>query len=74
MNSPAVVLEEAPVLIPPPVTMLLRAESVFLIDKGEFVRYWWYGELNWQGTPGETWMRDRIAGLPAETPERSSQR
>jgi peroxiredoxin len=40
--------------------------SVYLIDKDGFVRYWWYGELNWQGTPGEKWMRDRIAALLAE--------
>ena len=40
--------------------------SVYLIDKNGFVRYWWYGELNWQGTQGEKWMRDRIAELLAE--------
>jgi peroxiredoxin len=40
--------------------------SVYLIDKDGFVRYWWYGELNWQGTPGEKWMRDRIVALLAE--------
>jgi len=46
--------------------------SVYLIDKGGFVRYWWYGELNWQGTPGEPWMRDRIAELIAEPYQRTS--
>lgn len=40
--------------------------SVYLIDRDGFVRYWWYGELNWQGTEGEKWMRDRIAELLAE--------
>ena len=40
--------------------------SVYLIDKNGFVRYWWYGELNWQGTPGEQWMRQRITELLAE--------
>ena len=37
--------------------------SVYLVDKQGFVRYWWYGELNWQATPGEAWMRDRIEAL-----------
>jgi len=40
--------------------------SVYLIDKSGFVRYWWYGELNWQGSPGEKWMRQRITELLAE--------
>jgi peroxiredoxin len=40
--------------------------SVYLIDKRGFVRYWWYGELNWQGTEGEKWMRERITDLLAE--------
>lgn len=40
--------------------------SVYLIDKKGFVRYWWYGELNWQSSEGESWMRARIAELAAE--------
>ncbi len=40
--------------------------SVYLIDKRGFVRYWWYGEMNWQGTEGEKWMRSRIQQLLAE--------
>lgn len=40
--------------------------SVYLIDKNGFVRYWWYGELNWQGMQGEKWIRDRIAEMRAE--------
>jgi peroxiredoxin len=40
--------------------------SVYLIDKRGFVRYWWYGELNWQDAKGEVWMRARIAELTAE--------
>jgi peroxiredoxin len=43
--------------------------SVYLIDKSGFVRYWWYGELNWQGAQGEKWMRDRITELLAEPPD-----
>lgn len=40
--------------------------SVYLVDKQGFVRYWWYGELNWQDTPGEAWMRARIEALLQE--------
>ncbi len=40
--------------------------SVYLVDKEGFVRYWWYGELNWQGTPGENRMRARIEALLKE--------
>jgi hypothetical protein len=40
--------------------------SVYLIDKQGYVRYWWYGELNWQGTEGEKLLRARIQELLAE--------
>jgi len=40
--------------------------SVYLIDKRGYVRYWWYGELNWQGAKGEEFMRQRIDDLLAE--------
>lgn len=40
--------------------------SVYLIDKRGFIRYWWYGELNWQDAKGELWMRSRITELCAE--------
>lgn len=40
--------------------------SVYLIDKRGQVRYWWYGELNWQGATGEEFMRKKIAQLLAE--------
>lgn len=43
--------------------------SVYLIDRRGFVRYWWYGELNWQDARGEPWMRDRISQLLAESRE-----
>jgi peroxiredoxin len=39
--------------------------SVYLIDKSGFVRYWWHGELNWQGAKGDQWMRSRMAELLA---------
>jgi thiol-disulfide isomerase/thioredoxin len=40
--------------------------SVYLVDKRGRVRYWWYGEMNWQGTEGEKFMRQRIEQLLAE--------
>lgn len=40
--------------------------SVYLIDKKGYIRYWWYGELNWKGTEGEKIMRKRIEELLAE--------
>ena len=38
----------------------------YLIDKRGRVRYWWYGELNWQGAGGEAFMRGKIEELLAE--------
>lgn len=40
--------------------------SVYLIDKQGRVRYWWYGELNWNGARGEELFRSRIKELLAE--------
>jgi peroxiredoxin len=40
--------------------------SVYLIDKQGNVRYWWYGELNWQGAKGQELMGSRIEQLLAE--------
>ncbi len=40
--------------------------SVYLIDKRGYVRYWWYGELNWQGAEGDKFMRAKIEELLAE--------
>jgi thiol-disulfide isomerase/thioredoxin len=40
--------------------------AVYLIDKRGDVRYWWYGELKWQGAKGEELMRQRINELLAE--------
>ena len=42
--------------------------SVYLVDKKGRVRYWWYGEMNWQGTEGERFMRQQIEVLLAEKP------
>ncbi len=41
--------------------------SIYLVDKNGFVRYWWYGELNWQGAPSEKWMRAKIEELLQES-------
>ena len=41
--------------------------SVYLIDKHGNIRYWWYGELNWQGARGDQIMRRRIEELLAES-------
>jgi hypothetical protein len=40
--------------------------SVYLIDKRGYVRYWWLGELNWEGAEGEKMLRGRIEELLAE--------
>ncbi len=40
--------------------------SVYLIDKQGYVRYWWYGELNWKTNEGEKVMRKLIEKLLAE--------
>ncbi len=40
--------------------------SVYLVDKTGRVRYWWYGELNWQGAQGEQFMRQKIEELLVE--------
>jgi peroxiredoxin len=41
--------------------------SVYLIDKQGYLRYWWYGELNWQGNDGESIMRRHIEELLSES-------
>lgn len=40
--------------------------SVYLIDKHGDVRYWWYGELKWQGKDNQLILRKRITELLAE--------
>ena len=40
--------------------------TVYLIDKQGFLRRWWQGEMNWQGTQGEQDMRQTIEQLLAE--------
>lgn len=41
--------------------------TTYLIDKNGFVRYWWYGELNWKGNDSEKLLRDRIQELMRES-------
>ncbi|MBS0262793.1 MAG: redoxin domain-containing protein [Planctomycetes bacterium] len=40
--------------------------AVYVIDRQGLVRYWWYGELNWQGAKGEQFLGDKIRELLAE--------
>ena len=41
--------------------------TTYLIDKNGYVRYWWYGELNWQGNGSDKLMGDRIQELIRES-------
>lgn len=45
--------------------------SVYLVDTQGRIRYWWYGELNWQGAGGEQKLRSRIEELLAEARPKS---
>jgi len=40
--------------------------SVYLVDKAGRLRFYWTGELNWQGQTGEAQMRKHIEDLLAE--------
>jgi hypothetical protein len=40
--------------------------SVYLIDKSGYIRYWWYGELNWKDAGGQLIKQQRIEELLAE--------
>jgi peroxiredoxin len=53
--------------------------AVYLVDHHGQIRYWWYGELNWQGQTGEQQLRRRIEQLladaaPSSTEPRDPQR
>jgi thiol-disulfide isomerase/thioredoxin len=37
--------------------------GIYLIDKNGFVRYWWYGELNFQGAESEKFLKQKIREL-----------
>jgi len=41
--------------------------GIYIIDKNGFIRYWWYGELNWQGAESEKFLRDKIRELIDES-------
>ena len=41
--------------------------TTYLIDKNGYVRYWWYGELNWQNNGSEKILRDQIQTLIRES-------
>jgi peroxiredoxin len=40
--------------------------SVYVIDKRGYLRFFWPGELKWQGNDGEKYMRERIEQLLLE--------
>lgn len=40
--------------------------SVYLIDKRGYLRYFWPGELKWQGATGDTWIEEKIGTLLSE--------
>lgn len=42
--------------------------SVYLVDRRGRVRYWWYGELDWQGAGNQKVARKQIEELLAERP------
>ena len=41
--------------------------TTYLIDKNGYVRYWWYGELNWQDNGSEKHLRSQIQELIRES-------
>jgi thiol-disulfide isomerase/thioredoxin len=43
--------------------------AIYLIDKQGRVRYWHYGELNWEGAPTEQFFRGKIEELANESAE-----
>ena len=42
--------------------------SVYLIDPRGDIRFWWYGELNWNGADGAERLRQRIEELLDASP------
>ena len=40
--------------------------TVYLVDKAGYVRFWWSGELNWNGAGGQKVVRSHIRTLLAE--------
>jgi peroxiredoxin len=40
--------------------------TVYVIDKNGYIRYWWQGELNWQGATGDKTIENLIEELLAE--------
>ena len=45
--------------------------SVYLVDKRGYLRYFWPGELKWEGATGDKWMHARIEELLTE-PDRAT--
>ncbi len=42
--------------------------SIYLIDRAGFVRFWWYGELEFGQRQGEAWVQTRVHQLLQELP------
>lgn len=42
--------------------------TVYVVDKKGYIRYWWQGELNWQGATGDKSIETLVDQLLAETP------
>jgi peroxiredoxin len=40
--------------------------TIYLIDKEGYLRYWWQGELKWEGATGDEVVKSNIRGLLAE--------
>jgi peroxiredoxin len=43
--------------------------SVYIVDREGRVRYWWYGELDWQGAGNQKVARRQIEELLVESPQ-----
>ncbi len=41
--------------------------TVYVIDKRGYIRYWWQGELNWQGATGDKTIEQQIDALLTES-------
>ncbi len=40
--------------------------TVYVVDKNGYLRYWWQGEMNWQGAVGDKIIEDIVAKLLVE--------
>ena len=40
--------------------------TVYVVDKRGYLRYWWQGEMNWQGATGDKTVEEWVARCLAE--------